>query len=269
MTEEVGFGEEIQRPDATGGRMNLGPPDFEAIERATVAGVAPRILEEDDGWLLAIDDGFIGRANSLTPLREGGDLAARVARAEARYASEGLSPAFRLPGHTTFPELEAVLAGRGYRPEAPVSVQLGEAATVIARVSDPPADVSEAPDKAWASVFVSDGFDAADGLSRVRSLSRSPGAVYAAVREGDLASAVGVASFGFGWAGIHGMRTARAFRGRGLARRVLSALGQAIHARGYERIYLQVDPDNVPAMALYRRAGFSPAWTYVYWRRSD
>jgi N-acetylglutamate synthase len=30
-----------------------------------------------------------------------------------------------------------------------------------------------------------------------------------------------------------------------------------------------VDASNVPALALYRRMGFTTAWTYAYWRRTQ
>jgi len=66
---------------------------------------------------------------------------------------------------------------------------------------------------------------------------------------------------------VHGMRTPQNCRGRGLAGRVLASLAAAALARGYERIFLQVEADNAPAHSLYRRAGFELAWNYGYWRR--
>ena len=44
--------------------MNVAPPDIEAIERATVAAVAPEACEELDGWLLPFDRGIVKRARS-------------------------------------------------------------------------------------------------------------------------------------------------------------------------------------------------------------
>jgi ribosomal protein S18 acetylase RimI-like enzyme len=61
------------------------------------------------------------------------------------------------------------------------------------------------------------------------------------------------------------MRTAPEQRGRGLASRVLGALGRVAQARGIDRVFLQVEEAN-PARAIYRRAGFSPVWRYHYWR---
>jgi len=78
--------------------------------------------------------------------------------------------------------------------------------------------------------------------------------------------AVGVGSYGGGWVGVHGMRTAPDARRQGHASRVLSAIGRAAQARGVKRAVLQVVEDN-PARSLYRAAGFTPLWRYHYWGR--
>ena len=61
--------------------------------------------------------------------------------------------------------------------------------------------------------------------------------------------------------------TAQGSRGRGLAGKVLATLAAAI-ARGYDQVFLQVAAQNTAARFLYRRAGFTPVWSYSYWRRS-
>ena len=48
--------------------------------------------------------------------------------------------------------------------------------------------------------------------------------------------------------------------------RVLRAMAQEARQRGIERVFLQVDQHNAPALALYRRAGLALAWGYAYWR---
>jgi predicted GNAT family acetyltransferase len=63
------------------------------------------------------------------------------------------------------------------------------------------------------------------------------------------------------------MRTRPAVRGRGLARRLLAAMGQAALARGIGTAFLQVEADNAAARALYARCGFVPAWRYGYWQQ--
>jgi len=101
----------------------------------------------------------------------------------------------------------------------------------------------------------------------VAAFSRSPDAIFAAAGPDGETHAVGIMTFGFGWAGIHGMRTAPQLRSRGLASRVLGALGRVAQSRGIDRVFLQVEEANAPARALYRRAGLAPRWRYHYWRR--
>ena len=242
--------------------------DVEAIERATVAAVAPCEVLEIGGWLVALDPGTIRRAGSAVPLHH--DLTPDLAvldEIEAAYAARGLTPAFRI---ADAPGLEAVrveLDRRGYRFEQPTLVKIGAAAGMIVAARGAPADIAETPDAGWAGVFTSEGFDPADGANRVAALSRSPDAVYGGIVEDGRTLAVGVAAFGQGWASVHGMRTDASRRGEGLAGRVLAGLAGAAQARGVERVFLQVEEGNTGARSLYRRAGFAKAWRYCYWSR--
>ena len=238
--------------------------EIESLERATVAGVAPTLVEEIGGWLVPLDDGVIGRAKSAVPLRHDVDASA-LNDIEAAYWSAGLTPALRVADVAGLEAVQVALSSRGYVPAKPTLVKIGDVAR-LAILRDSPADMISAPDEDWRAVFLGPGFDLADGAGRVAALSRSPDAAYGVVREGGRTVAVGVATFGHGWAGIHGMRTEARCRGRGLASRVLAALGRATQARGIDRVYLQVEEGN-DARSLYRKAGFQEAWRYRYWTR--
>jgi len=87
------------------------------------------------------------------------------------------------------------------------------------------------------------------------------------VRENGTTVAAGAGAFSHGWASVHGMRTDQACRGRGLAGRVLAGIAEVAARRGIDRVFLQVEDVNAPALALYRRAGFETAWSYDYWRK--
>lgn len=242
--------------------------DVEAIERATVSAVAPAETMEIGGWLLALDGGAIRRAGSAVPLRH--DLRADEATLdaiEAAYAERGLRPAFRIADVEGLEAVRDALLARGYRFEQPTLVKVGAPAGMIAAARGEAAAVAAAPDAGWASVFTGEGFDAADGASRVAALTRSPDAVYGGIAEAGRTLAVGVAAFGHGWASVHGMRTDQARRGEGLAGRVLAGLALAAQARGIDRVFLQVEEGNEGARSLYRRAGFARAWRYFYWSR--
>jgi ribosomal protein S18 acetylase RimI-like enzyme len=254
----------------TAGRTEVpGDGDVDSIERATAAAVSPQALEEIDGWLLAFDNGTVNRARSAVPLRHTPvpDAGSLIERIEARYAARGLPAQFRLALSPCFDGLRAELRRLGYRAEQTTRVQLAPV-TGVRAVSAELAQVDAAPDAAWAALFMGEGFDPVDGASRVAALARAPGSLYASVSQGGRTVAAGAAAFSHGWVSVHGMRTAPAWRGHGMAGRILAALAAAAWARGMENCFLQVEEGNTAAQALYRRAGFVPAWSYEYWRRS-
>jgi [ribosomal protein S18]-alanine N-acetyltransferase len=82
----------------------------------------------------------------------------------------------------------------------------------------------------------------ADGLFLGRS--SQPSGFVLARRAGDEAEILSVA-------------IAAEARGRGLARRLLGTHLQALAHVGVRRVYLEVEEDNRPALAVYRRLGFS------------
>ncbi|MBS0453093.1 MAG: GNAT family N-acetyltransferase [Proteobacteria bacterium] len=246
--------------------------DIEAIERATLDAVAPQWVEalDDEAWLLPMDHGTIGRARSAVPLRHEAPRTAPghlLERMEARYAARGLPTQLRVAHTPCFDALADALAARGYESGKPTLTQTGTSRAMLVLGAGAPAEVDAAPDAAWAQVFLGPGFDPVDGASRVQALSRAGGNLFASVRESGSTLAAGAISFSHGWASVHGMRTVQSARGRGLAGRVLAGLAQAALYRGFERVFLQVEAGNAPALALYRRAGFTTAWTYRYWQR--
>ena len=246
----------------------MNPADIESIERATVAAVSPQAQEEIPGWLLPFDTGAVGRAKSAVPLSHAAPDADALAELEARYAARGLPVMLRLPDSAAFAEFRELLVLRGYAAGKPTLVQIAATANVMGVSDGALADTAPRPDAGWAAVFLGKGFDPVDGASRVATLSRAPGALFASVREAGVTVAAGMAAFSHGWSSVHGMRTAQDCRGRGLAGRVLASLASAGLARGLARTFLQVEAGNAAAHALYRRAGFETAWTYSYWNKT-
>jgi N-acetylglutamate synthase len=242
--------------------------DIETIERSTIAAVSPESVHELPGWLLPFDRSTVGRAKSAVPLvhTTSNASAALVHTIEQLYAERGLQAHFRLPDVPSFDAMRQALSNKGYRAEQPTLVQCSCVAAMRKVTQLAPAQVSNTPDAGWASVFLGEGFDPVDGASRVKILTKAPGSVFASVREGDHTIAAGAGAFSYGWASVHGMRTAAAHRGQGLAGRVLAGLADTAMQRGIDRVFLQVEEGNAAANALYLRAGFTSVWKYVYWR---
>jgi ribosomal protein S18 acetylase RimI-like enzyme len=246
----------------------IGPADVEAIEQATVAALSPDEAIEIGGWLVALGSGAPRRSRSAVPLRHDVPADPEILSAiEAEYARRDLPPAFRIADAPGLEPVRQALSDRGYRFEQPTLVMVGETAGLRAVASGGTCELQASPDESWTSVYLGPGFDPVDGTSRIELLTRSADNRFGAVRDQRVALAVGVVSFGNGWASVHGMRTAAERRGQGLAGRVLAGLAQAAEDRGLSRVFLQVEEPNAPARALYWRAGFERAWRYFYWQR--
>lgn len=241
--------------------------DIEAIERATLAAVAPERLDELPGWLLPMDPGTVGRAHSAVPLHHQAHPLDALDALVGRYQAAGYPPALRLPEVPAFAPWHQRLRAQGWRRQQPTWTQVGTVQGLLdLPVPGSAAELDDRPDAAWMAMYLGEGLDPVDGASRARVLARAQGLRYASVHQAGHTVACGAASFSHGWLGVHGMRTAAALRGQGLAARVLRAMAGEARRRGIERVFLQVDMHNAPALALYRRAGLAPAWGYAYWR---
>lgn len=243
--------------------------EIEAIERATLAAVPPQRLVQWEQWLLAFDDGTVGRCHSAVPLRHEAPAPGLLAQIEHRYADAGRPAVLRVPEAAAFDTLRGELRARGYRREKPTLVQVArvDGLTGLAG-SGGHVELTETPSADWEQVFLGEGFDPVDGASRLAILRRGRDSVFASVQEHGRTVAVGSACFSQGWCGVHGMRTLPAQRGRGLASAVLAALGRAAYERAVERCFLQVQQDNAAACSLYAARGFATAWGYAYWTKA-
>jgi ribosomal protein S18 acetylase RimI-like enzyme len=107
------------------------------------------------------------------------------------------------------------------------------------------------------------GSDSTDNVSS--NASRSSTAINTAECDGrhDVL-AVGRVVADNGWAGVFGMAMLPQARGKGAARTVLVALADWAGAHEADRMYLQVECDNIPAFRLYSRAGFGEVCDYHY-----
>jgi ribosomal protein S18 acetylase RimI-like enzyme len=239
----------------------------ETLERATLAAVPPREVVAIDGWLLALDQGTVGRAHSAVPTRHQGVDPAVADTIEQHYVRRGLVPVFRVPGTPAFDGLRDALSGKGYAARQPTLTMVADVAAVVRTPSPAPVELHESPGDDWAAVFLGEGFDPVDGASRLGLLRRSRRSLFAGVREQGRVVAVGCGCFAEGWCGMHGMRTVPHQRGRGFAASILAAIAREAVRRGVSRAFLQVEQANAAAQKLYRRAGFEEAWCYDYWRR--
>ncbi|HEY3813660.1 MAG TPA: GNAT family N-acetyltransferase [Caulobacteraceae bacterium] len=239
--------------------------DVEAIERATLRALPPRVLEVDDGWLLCANDGVVSRANSVLPLAAGADaVEAKLDRAIAFYRRQSLTPAFRVSPFSRPKGLTDALAARGFTPDMTTLVM-----TMPTEAREPSVRVAltATPDASWRALFIAPGVSDAEAGLRLATLSRGQDTRFANLQIDGETVAIGAASLSDGWVGVHGMRTLAVRRGRGYGAAVLARLLADARERGAARAFLQVEQDNTGAVRLYARLGFQTVYAYDYWRR--
>jgi ribosomal protein S18 acetylase RimI-like enzyme len=196
-----------------------------------------------------------------------GELVHRVAGVETFYAGYGAAARFQISPRACPGGLDTLLAERGYRREGPMSLQVASTAHVLARASAGSLRVrlDDHPVGAWFEVWHAVHGHGGDVRSERDMLGRveRPSA-YACVMSGGNVIAVGRVVADNGWAGVFGMATLLQARGTGAARTVLAALADWAGAHEADRMYLQVECDNIPAFRLYDRAGFGEVCRYHY-----
>ncbi|MDL4770612.1 GNAT family N-acetyltransferase [Actinomadura xylanilytica] len=233
-------------------------------ERAARALPAERV-EEVEGWWLRHAPSCAWWVGTVLPHGGAGtgELMGRVVEAEEFYAGHGTAAWFQITPSACPEELDAVLAKRGYRRESLASLQVAPMARVLEQVPAGSLRVrlENRPTRAWFEVWhaVNGHGGEWDMLGRVERPS-----AYALAMIGDDVVAVGRAVADTGWAGVFGMATLPQARGRGAARSVLAALSGWAGTHESDRMYLQVERDNIPALRLYERAGFSEICGYHY-----
>jgi N-acetylglutamate synthase len=252
--------------------------DLERVAAAHWRGTEEEWLGD---WLLRAAGGFTGRANSALPLGDPGlpldDALAVVTR---WYRERGLAPMIAVPA-----PLEGDVAGESADPDGPGRelderlarrswpTRPGPAFFMVADLPlDIPADgladgravlVSPEPDDAWAARYHYRGQDHLPPVAR-RVLTSAREQSFVSIREGDEVLAIARLSIAAGWAGLTAVEVHPGHRRQGLGVAITAAACREAERHAIPRAFLQVEVDNAPAQALYRRLGFSYSHRYHY-----
>jgi len=242
--------------------------DARRIEEAGLNALQTQRQLFYDGWILRLSAGKAKRARSVNahfgstlPLADKIDYCERV------YARHGLAPLFRMTPFNCPANLEATLAARGYQAFDETLVQ-------AVRLEQAPV-IPDAPDDVEIVTLDADAFVEAAG-----ELRRSPPAQRDAHRErlahspldkrcaairaaGRVVCTAQVAIDG-GLVGVYDVVTAEDARGNGYATLACASLLSWAWQHGANAAYLQVNADNAPAIAIYRKYGFATVYTYHY-----
>ncbi len=238
--------------------------NIETLERRAFAAWPALRTATRDGWVMRFADGHTKRANSINPVAPGtGDLAARIAAAEADYEAAELPPVFRLTPLAE-PGLDEALAARGY---AAFDESLVMAGPLPHGAADPEVTIDADPiASGWLGDFGRATEADAKSLATLARMfaHRVTGTGFARLTRGGRPLAFAMAVPDGGDLGFFEVLTVPQARGLGLARRTLESCCAWARPLGATRAYLQVTAGNGGAIALYRKLGLETVYRYFY-----
>lgn len=247
------------------------PADIRTLEELTLIVWPALHTLPYDGWLLCLSEGYTGRANSVQALYPSTqDVTEKIARCEAIYRAQGLTPLFKITPAAQPSDLDAVLEKRGYVRFSTTNVQ-------TLRLSGSPClpdahvIVTETPTDDWLALTLAYREVTPEDTQKMLRLFQRivPETGFATVRQNGETAAVGLAVCERGYLGLTNIVTAESARNQGVGTRLVSHLLAWGQERGAELAFLQVKADNAPALRLYEKFGFVPAYSYWYRKLSQ
>nr|WP_154336829.1 GNAT family N-acetyltransferase [Paracoccus sp. S-4012] len=222
----------------------------------------PAELAECGGFVVGRGEGAGGRVSSARKVAEDW-TEADLASAELQHEAWHQPLLFRvLEGDA---RLIAALEARGYRAEKPTLI-LATALDALTgeAVPDMTAFALWPPLAVQRELWSAGAVDA----PRQRVMARAPQPKAALLgRVKDRAAGAGFCAVHGDVAMLHGIEVAPGFRRLGVGGAMLRRAAFWAAAHGATRMALAVAEKNGPAIALYRRLGFTDVGRYGYWRR--
>lgn len=249
----------------------LDPALLSRIEDAGLNASAPTEQRWLDGWLVRFSPAKAKRARCVNAVAMGrGDIPDRIERCRQIFAEAGLAAIFRITPFSQPADLDARLAALGMVrfDDTRVLVLSGLASAASHAAQRLPGGLSIRPIGVEAfAQRVGDFRGSALSLrqahgQRLRhspvpirafelALDGKPVACAQFAREGELA-------------GLYDVFTAESYRGRGCAGLLCGHLLRVAAEEGARHGYLQVEADNLAALAVYRKIGFIDGYRYHY-----
>jgi len=238
-----------------------------AIERAAVRGWPALETGTIDGWLARASSGGSVRANSVSALDyTGNDLDASVAQVVEFYRARGARPRFTMTDVSLPDGLDAALAARGWTRHGEHVTMAWDLASMAAEAGPGPRGLAvvrhEQPTADWYRVYL-EGLSGDRRAIAPRLVERvpAPRCFFSCVRDGTVIAS-GLSVLDGELASVQCMATLPEARRSGAASAVLAAIAAYAREQGAGRLYLQAEAENVAAVTLYERVGFSVAGHY-------
>ena len=247
-------------PDRAGTGSPLSLRIIELEKLSDTTWPAAEIIEFGK-WRLRISDGFTMRANSVLPTGAGpiGEpplaLADAVEHVIKSYRDKGLTPTFTLP-LPIYQELDEYLESQGWQIKVGAQFLIKDIDLIETEMfSQNDFEILDYPSEQWLGL---------QSDHRLENLMQRYPARYGLIKSGESVKAVGrIATLGT-WAMATRLFVDPSHRGKGLAQQLMLRLMAAAKEDGATKIALQVDLENVAALALYDSMGFRLHHKYVY-----
>ena len=229
--------------------------DIESLEKIAQQNWMPEKIEEIGQWQLRSNKGFSFRANSTLPLggKGFGDPGIELNQAISQvidFYSELKQPAIFQILPSIHQDLERSIKALGFRSKGEVRFETMRInSPFISDLKDLQLLTSDYPNDDW---FALHGDDEIAAELMLRTPSK-----YLHLYEQSQLVATARAAFTADWAGIARVRVKQEKQGQGLGRKITLATLNEINNNGLEHAFLQVETENVNALALYHSVGFS------------
>ena len=220
-----------------------------------------------DGWVLRLSPGKAKRGRSVNAhFGSSLPLARKIAYCERLYAAHRLPTLFRMTPFAKPADLDTALERRGYRRFDDTLVQTLDLAGSRGAPACTDVDIVSLPVTEFvAAVAKLRGSTPAQQAAHLERLALSPLEMQPLVAcvDGEPV-ACGQIACDDDIAAIYDMVTAPEWQRQGLASALVDALLAHARSHGARLAFLQVNDDNAPALAVYRKFGFATAYRYHY-----
>lgn len=226
-----------------------------------------------DGWLLGLAGPLSRRANSVIPLNHGSlPLAEKIEYCCEAYHQLGRTAVFKMTPAAAPSDLDDRLAEAGLKKHEGAIIQLldrsGFQTRQIRQTRGAAREIRIVPkaDEIWLKACSAlAGHDKAQALALAGITgSIMPQVGFGLILEQGRPISCGLAVVERGWIGLFDLIVTPTRRRQGLGREIIAALLEWGVGQGGNMAYLQVEPANKPALALYAKLGFEEAYTYWY-----
>jgi len=231
---------------------------IESLEKIAQQNWMPEKIEEIGSWQLRSNKGFSFRANSTLPLGGKGfgspgiELNQAISKVIDFYTDLNQPAIFQiLP--SIHQELERSIKAIGFRSKGEVrfeTMRIDDSVNLnFGEFSDIQVQISNYPTGDWLELH-------GDNEIAAELMLRTPSKYLHLYEQSELV-ATSRAAFTEDWAGISRVRVRQDKQSQGLGKKMMLATLNEIRNNGFENAFLQVESENVKALAIYHSIGFS------------